>query len=122
MLAAVHEEVGRLEALCNEIELSLRSNDMVRLGTAIADSRRGMHALENAMEAARAQRTAEFDDAVFARLRKIYDVRDVQMKRLQAYRDAMGERLQTLSRWKVYARAVGAPKNRERKSFFDDRR
>jgi hypothetical protein len=118
----VEREVTNLERLCNEIELALRAKDSPALGRAIADSRRTMHAFENAMEAAASDRDAEFDERIFARLRKIYSVREGQMARLRAYHDSIGERLQAISRWKVYARSVGAPKNRERKSLLDDRR
>jgi hypothetical protein len=67
---------------------------------AIADSRRTTHAFQNAMDAAKAVRTREFDEGVFTRLRYVFAIRENQMARLQQYHDAVGERLQLLARWK----------------------
>jgi len=60
------------------------------------------------MEAAQPSRDEVFDRAVYARIRRVFDVREDQLERLQAYHDRVGERLQTLSRWKVFARGIGA--------------
>lgn len=123
MLDAVLAEVTHLELLCNEMELALREVNFDRLNVALADARRTMHAFENAMDAAKKLRTEHFDAAVFARLRKIYDVRDGQQRRLELHRDALGDRLAGIARWKAYARSIGGSKvGRARKSLFDDRR
>lgn len=123
MLDAVLAEVTHLEQLCNEMELALREANFDRLNAALADTRRTMHAFENAMEAAKSVRGAQFDAAVVARLRKVYDVREGQQRRLEHHRDALGDRLAGIARWKEYARAIGGSKaGRARKSYFDDRR
>ena len=123
MLDAVLAEVTHLELLCNEMELALRETNFERLNAALADARRTMHAFENAMEAAKSARDEHFDSAVFARLRKIYDVRDGQQRRLEHHRDAIGDRLAGIARWKEYSRSIGGSKvGRARTSLFDDRR
>ena len=106
VLAALHDRITQLEQLCNEIELSLRAADMSRLGVAIAHSRRLTHEFENAMGEAKPLRTEDFDQAIFARLQRIYSVRAEQMHRLAAKRDEIGGRLRTISKWKEYARSV----------------
>lgn len=99
--------VTALEQLCNELEASVRARDWTRMGAAIADSRRTMHAFENAMADTTSIRSVEFDRSVYARLQNIYRVRDEQMQRVQAIHDDIGENLRALSRWKGYARSVG---------------
>ena len=78
------------------------------LEAAIADSRRITHALQNAMDAATEVRTKEFDDAIFARLRYVNAIRENQMARLQQYHEAVGERLQLLTRWKQALKSIGS--------------
>lgn len=122
-LSHVLSEVEQLEQLCNEMELALRETDFERLNVALADARRTMHAFENAMEAAANVRDEAFDAAVFARLRKVYAVRDEQQGRLKMHRNALGERLAGIARWREYARSIGGSKvGRARRSLFDDRR
>lgn len=121
-LATVFAEVAALEHLCTEIEAGLRERNPERVRAAINGSRRAAHALENAMHALGDNRTEAFDREVSARLRRVYDARAVQIARLEAYRDAIGERLQSLSNWKQYARSIGGPKQSSRVSLLDDRR
>lgn len=122
-LSDVLSEVTQLEQLCNEMELALRETDFERLNVALADARRTMHAFENAMEAAENVRDEAFDAAVFARLRKVYAVREEQQGRLKMHRNAVGERLAGIARWREYARSIGGSKaGRARRSLFDDRR
>ncbi len=106
-LHAIGQTVGGLEQLCNELEVALRARDWPRMGVAIADSRRVMHELENAMADTTGLRTAEFDRTIYARLQRVFSVRDEQMKRLSQLHDEVAENLRSLSRWKGYARSIG---------------
>ncbi|MDQ2865177.1 MAG: hypothetical protein M3R51_03015 [Candidatus Eremiobacteraeota bacterium] len=116
------EEVGRyvaqLEESCNEIEISIRASDWNRLGEALRTTRRAMHAFENAIAETHQDRDAEFDRAIFARLQRVYAVRDEQLRRIMAIHDGIGERLRALSRWKQYARAVGRPPGARAPALF----
>lgn len=122
-LGEIVAEVTQLEQLCNEMELALRETDFARLDAAIADARRTTHALENAMHAAADVRDERFDATLFARLQKIFDVREEQQRRLEMHRDSIGERLNAIARWREYARSIaGSKAARRRVSHFEDRR
>ena len=82
------------------------------LETAIADSRRVMHAFRNAMDAAVAARDPAFDERVMRRLSHVAAIRQNQMSRLQQYHDAVGERLALMARWKHALRSLGARASR----------
>jgi hypothetical protein len=121
-LEAVARDINELEALCLEIDASIDERNWDRLGTAMSDSRRVTHALQNAMGEATPYRTSEFDKAVFERLAHIYAYRQERMDRLQAAHDEIGERLRQLSRWKTYARSIAGNQPRSRSSLLDSRR
>lgn len=106
LLAAVEAALGELESLCGRMERALMRREWSELDGAIADSRRFMHALQNAMDDAREIRTKSFDDNVFRRLRYLQMVRDNQMIRLQSYHDAVGERLRLVARWKSALKSI----------------
>lgn len=89
---------------------------------ALRDQRRVTHAFLNAMEAARRWNDAEFENAVIARMRRIFDVRQDQIERLQSFHDDVGRRLQELSRWKVFARSMRSKTNGPIKTVGLDRR
>lgn len=104
--AAIEGSLHELEALCAEIERSLMRRQWEALEAAIADSRRVTHALQNAMDEARALRTQAFDENIFRRLRHVQAIRENQMTRLQQYHDAVGERLRLIARWKSALRSI----------------
>jgi hypothetical protein len=110
---AVEQEVKELERLCGELERSLVGADWTSAANALRDSRRVTHAFLNAMDVAREWHDEAFEKAVYARARRVFDVRQDQLERLTAFRDDVGKRLQELSRWKVFARSMrsksGAP-------------
>lgn len=106
--SAVEGPLGELEALCSRIESALILRQWDELGAAISDSRRVMHALQNAMDDARSVRTQAFDENVFRRLRHIHAIRENQMTRLQQYHDAIGERLRLTARWKSALRSIAS--------------
>ncbi len=87
------------------MESALVKRNWPEIDAAVADARRVTHALQNAMEEAAPARTQAFDDHVLQRLRYVGAIRDNQMKRLQHYRDAVGDRLQLLARWKTALRS-----------------
>lgn len=120
--AAVEREVGELERLCGVLERALVEGEWDDASSALRDSRRTTHAFRNAMEAAASSRDAEFDEAIYLRVKRIYDARQDQIERLSEFRDQIGQRLQTLSTWKIFARSIGA-KNAPAKTLgFDSRR
>lgn len=101
-------EVAELERLCGELEKNLVAGDWSAAANALRDSRRVTHAFANAMEAAQPDRDEAFDGQVYARMRRVFDVRENQLERLQIFHEQAGERLRTLSKWKVFARSIGA--------------
>ncbi len=106
---AIVSELHALEQLCAELERSLLARDWTRLDSAIGDSRRVMHAMQNAFEASAGERDCAFDAEIFARLRSLQTVREGQMARLEFYRGAVGERLQLLGRAKAALRSMAKP-------------
>lgn len=104
-LALVQATLSELEALCGRMERALSKRDWSEIQSAVADARRVTHALQNAMDDAAGVRTPAFDADVMRRLRYVGAIRDNQMKRLQQYHDAVGERLKTLARWKSALRS-----------------
>lgn len=88
------------------MERALQNRDWTEIEGAIADARRVTHALQNAMEEAAPVRTKAFDDHVRQRLRYVGAIRDNQMKRLEHYRDAVGDRLHLLARWRSAMRSM----------------
>ncbi len=121
-LAGVSAEIERIEGLCNEIELSLRARDLLRLDVAVADSRRAMNAFENEMAQTQPLRNEEFDRTVFVRLQRVFAVREDQMKRLEGTHRAIGEQLRAISRWKQYARSVAGPRQTRPPALFQELR
>lgn len=106
---AVIEHLTALESLCGTLETALMRRRWSDLDAAIADSRRLTHGLQNAMYDAREARDEFFDAEIFRRIRYLHSVRQNQMARLQQFNDAVGERLQLLSRWKSALRSMSTP-------------
>lgn len=79
--------------------------------TAIADSRRIAHALQNAMDDSRSVRDESFDENVKRRLYYVHAIRQNQMERLQQYQDAVGQRLRLMARWKTALKTLAARAN-----------
>jgi hypothetical protein len=119
LLAAVDAEVTSLERLSEALEAHLVAGQWDLAAEALSDGRRSTHAYLNAMEAAAAVRTEEFDKVVYARMRRIFDVREDQLTRLRAFHHGVGERLQTLSRWKHMAQSMGGKQQPRRAAGLD---
>lgn len=100
--------MSELEALCGRMERALVRREWAEIDGAIADARRVTHALQNAMEEAACARTPAFDDGILKRLRHVGAIRENQMKRIAHYRDAVGERMQLLARWRAALRSIPA--------------
>ncbi|HLI95036.1 MAG TPA: hypothetical protein VKT72_02995 [Candidatus Baltobacteraceae bacterium] len=115
LLGAVESALRELEALCGRLERALMTRRWEDVESAMADSRRMTHALQNAMDDALSVRDAAFDEQIMHRLYYVRAIRQNQMTRLQQYRDAVGERLQLIARWKAAVKSMGrgkAPKPR----------
>jgi len=119
---AVEREVVELERLCGVLERALVAGEWDDASSAKRDARRTTHAFRNAMEAAGNSRDAEFDEAIYQRVKRVYDARQDQIERLTEFHDQIGQRLQTLSTWKIFARSIGAKNAPARTLGFDSRR
>ena len=120
--AAVEREVSELERLCAVLEEALVAGEWDDASKALHSSRRTTHAFRNAMEAAADSRDDAFDEAIYNRVKRVYDARQDQIARLSEYRDRIGQRLQTLSTWKSFARSIGAKNAPARTLGFDSSR
>jgi hypothetical protein len=103
---AVEVEVVELERLCSELERSLVAGDWNAVGNALRLSRRTTH-------------DEAFDRKVNARMRRVFDMREDQLARLETFHGDIGERLTTLSRWKAYASSMGSKRAPARTAGFD---
>jgi pyrroloquinoline quinone (PQQ) biosynthesis protein C len=119
---AIQAEVRELEELCKRLEQHLVRGDWKAASEAVSDSRRVTHAFLNAMEEAGDARNQEFDAAIYARMRRVFDVRQDQLARLETFRDDVGERLQAISRWKQFGRSIGAKRASKRGAGLDSSR
>jgi len=104
------------------LETALVAGEWDDASNALRDARRTTHAFRNAMEAAEASRDTAFDQAIYSRVKRVYDARQDQIERLSAFRDQIGQKLQTLSTWKIFARSIGAKNAPARTLGFDSRR
>jgi len=119
----VRREVAEIERLCAEYANVITALDWRRIEANIADTRRTVHALQNAMHDATAVRDEAFDRAVAARMERVHAFRSAHLASMQAYRDDVAARIQTISRWKTYARAVvGTAARPQRGRLFEDQR
>jgi hypothetical protein len=120
--AAVEREAGELEKLCGELEKSLVAGDWNAVGNVLRSSRRTTHAFLNAMEDAAPYRDEAFDQKINKRMRRVFDVREDQLARLETFHADVGDRLKTLSRWKAYAGSIGSKRAPSRTAGFDKTR
>ena len=116
---AVEREVVELERLCSDLERALVAGDWNTVGNALRSSRRATHAFLNAMESAAPYRDEAFDRAINTRMRRVFDIREDQLARLETFNGDIGERLKTLSRWKAYAGSIGSKRAPSRTAGFD---
>lgn len=122
LLAEVETAIRDLEKLCGRLERSLMLRRWDELETAIADSRRITHALQNAMDEARPVRDVAFDEKIQRRLYYVHAIRQNQMERLQQYHDAVGDRLRLMARWKTALKTLAARANATKPAALDSLR
>lgn len=121
-LEAIAREINKLERLCIELDGALNARDWERMDRAIADSTKVRYAMEEAMAQAAPYRDSTFDGAVFSRLQQIYAYREDRLKMLAEINAEIRDRLQQISRWKGYARSVGAKNEPPRLNAIDGMR
>ncbi len=108
-----------LEGQCKELGPLIDRCDWPGFEALLTQMGRARHLVMNAWEAAQPERTPEFDDEIAARVRRVLEYREWQLKRLQRFSEETGGRLQLISRWKSYARSV-AGKRRNQAALFSD--
>jgi len=104
--------VTELEQVLVAAEALLVARDWPALERSVLDQRRLTHALEKAMEATAAERPPEFESELRLRIARIARRRADQLRRLEAFRDAVGSRLATMAKAKAMRRAarpIGGP-------------
>ena len=114
-IEGIHKALLRAQRACCLLMGSLNmeiGGDWNAVSGALRDCRRVTHAFLNAMDEAAPMRDEAFDVSIHARMRRVLDVRQDQLERLEAFHAGVGERLQTLSRWKVFAQSIGAKRAR----------
>jgi dsDNA-binding SOS-regulon protein len=104
--------VDELEALCVSAERQLVALRWEELGATLAEQRRVIAALTNAVHRTKPQRTREFDERLEKRLARIYAIRENQLKRLVAFRDQCRNRLSVIARAKQTRRSIFASHTR----------
>lgn len=119
MLDEVRSSVSQLESQCKDLGPLIDRCDWSGFERLISEMGRARHVVMNAWEAAQPERTPEFDEEIAARVRRVLEYREWQLKRLERFRDETGGRLQLISRWKSYARSV-AGKRRTQAALFSD--
>ncbi|MGD0967224.1 MAG: hypothetical protein ABR949_02955 [Candidatus Aquilonibacter sp.] len=115
----VRTSVAALEAQCRELGPLIDQRNWHGFERLLSEMARARHAVQNAWEASQPERTQEFDQEIAARMRRVLEYREWQLRRLQQFNDESGGRLQLISRWKAYARSV-AGKRQNRAAIFTD--
>jgi hypothetical protein len=121
ILDDVRSGVTELETQCRELGPLIDKRDWKGFALLLSDMGRARHAVMNAWEAAQPERTAEFDAEIAARVRRVLEYREWQLKRLERFYDETGGRLQLISRWKSYARSVAGRRKQDGAVFNDVR-
>ncbi len=104
--------VTELEQLLAAAEGLLANREWAALERSVADQRRVTHALEKAIAATSDLRPEPFDRELQLRLGHIARRRADQLRRLEAFRDAVASRLAVMARAKAMRRAsrpLGGP-------------
>jgi hypothetical protein len=100
--------LDELEQLTSRAERELVALNWAALGVTLADQRRAIAALTNAVHATAALRNPQSREHVERRIKRIFAVRDNQLKRLVSFRDNVRQRLTTISKVKQARRSAGA--------------
>lgn len=108
LVAAVANEVVALEQISIAFDGALETQNWAQCAALMADYRRITHALANAMLASKDTRDAAFETQLRARSKRVMDRRDRHIEQLEEVHRVSGEKLRSISNWKIYARAVGS--------------
>jgi hypothetical protein len=119
VLDDVRTSVSMLEAQCKVLGPLIDRHDWHGFARLLSEMSRARHLVMNAWEAAQPERTPEFDQEIAARVRRVLEYREWQLKRVESYNAETGDRLQLISRWKAYARSI-AGKRRNRSPLLND--
>jgi len=98
--------VTELEECTAQAEEALVARDWTQLDALLAEQRRVTHALANAVAVSDGERPERFNSELRRRLDSIDRRRADQMRRLQAFHDAVGSRLSVMARAKAMRRAT----------------
>jgi phosphoserine phosphatase len=98
--------VTELERLVVAAEDLLVARDWKALEQSVLDQRRVTHGLEKAMTATAGERPADFERELRLRIARIARRRAEQLRRLEAFRDAVGSRLAVMAKAKAMRRAA----------------
>ena len=120
MLEEVRSTLAEVERLCAQLAPIVDRGAWDEFDRLLIDMRRTRHALTNAWDAAQAERTPEFEQEIRERVQRVLAYREWHLQRMRTQNEEAGQRLNLISRWRSYARAVG---ERPRKSvLFSDLR
>jgi len=108
-----------LEVQCKSLGPLIDRQDWKGFESLLSEMGHARHVVMNAWEAAQRERTPQFDEEIAARVRRVLEYREWQLKRLERFRDETGGRLQLISRWKAYARSV-VSKRRNQSPLLND--
>lgn len=98
--------VTELERCTNIAEDALVGRQWAELELLLAEQRRITHALANAVTQSTGERPGRFDAELRRRLDAVDRRRSDQLRRLQAFHDAVGSRLTVMARAKAMRRAA----------------
>lgn len=113
--------MAALEGQCHELGPMIDRCDWKGFERLLSDMARVRHALANAWEASVAERSPAFEEEIRTRAQRVLEYRDYQLRRLEQFRDHTGQRLQLISKWRSYARAVAGKRGKGPALFSDIR-
>jgi len=96
--AEIIKTITDFEASVAEADAALAARDWPRIDALLARQHRLTHGLANLLEETAAERPPSFTDEVFRRIKRIFDQRDDQLRRLVAFNHLVKERLVIVSR------------------------
>jgi hypothetical protein len=107
LLDEVRSTLAAVERLCAQLAPIVDRSDWDEFDRLLVAMRRTRHALANAWDAAHAVRTPEFEAEIRERVQRVLAYREWHLQRMRTQNEEAGGRLNLISRWRSYARAVG---------------
>ncbi len=120
-LQTIRTAVAELETQCAQLAAHIDAREWTQLENLLHEMGKARHALINAWEESAATRDPAFDREMSLRVRRVFEYRAWQIKRLHEYGTDVSGRLAVISQWKSYARSV-AGKGGNRAALFSDLR